>query len=111
MIAKLKSLIRRIADPGTCGVKRSPRWSTVRDGFLVGKTCAACGGKRKLAVHHRKPFHLHPELELDLRNLIVLCGSPTACHFVFGHLGSWRSFNAAVDVDAADHLKKVKARP
>src|SRR5690242_21104937 len=57
---------------------RSSRWPTVRKKFLskikaAGNGCAARGAKIGLQVHHKKPFHIHPELELDPTNLIALC--------------------------------------
>ena len=60
-----------------------------------------------------KPFHLHPELELDSNNLITLCehASDGNDHYCFGHLRSWQSFNAAVEHDAAAYLAKLRSRP
>ena len=53
---------------------RSPRWDKVRADFLkLHDHCEACGGKRALNVHHKKPFHIYPELELEEANLITLC--------------------------------------
>jgi hypothetical protein len=44
--------------------------------------------------------------------LITLCEHPShCCHFVFGHLLNWHSFNGAVRLDAARYLGKVLARP
>jgi hypothetical protein len=63
--------------------------------------CAACFGKDYLEVHHVKPFHLHPELELEPANLITLCENPTHnCHFIFGHVLDWRLANPFVRDDA-----------
>lgn len=73
-----------------------------------------CGGKDKLEVHHIKPFHLHPELELDPSNLIVLCesgGGGLNCHLAIGHLGSYKSFNVDVVNDSATWKKKIESRP
>ena len=45
---------------------RSYEWSKIRNEFLKeNPTCAACGRNKKLEIHHIKPFHLNPELELD----------------------------------------------
>ncbi len=93
--------------------KRSGKWRAVRTRFLAANPkCAGCGGTDHLEAHHRKPFHLNPALELDPANLIVLCETPGHnCHFHFGHLLDWHSFNVAVAVDAAAFWAKVKGRP
>lgn len=90
---------------------RSPRWDEVRDDFLarVGR-CAACGSKKKLQVHHILPFRLHPELELEESNLIVLCMDENECHLKIGHGGSFRSYNPGVEVDAKNFLLEKDAR-
>jgi 5-methylcytosine-specific restriction protein A len=77
---------------------RSSKWATVERGFLKANPyCAACGGKDKLQVHHIQPFHLHPELELDPGNLVVLCMSGDLdCHLKLGHGGSFRCYNPDV---------------
>lgn len=79
---------------------------------MAGKACAVCGGKKKLEAHHIMPFHLHPQLEMDERNLIPLCeGAGVNCHLLFGHLGDFRSFNRRVWLDASDWRKKMQERP
>ena len=97
------------------GSKRSNKWAKVRKDFLSkNKTCAVCGGKAKLEVHHIRPFHLHPELELDENNLIVLCENKkdgVNCHLLFGHLGSFKSFNVGVRDDAKEWNTKINSRP
>lgn len=92
---------------------RSPRWDKVREAHLVlFPICAACGSRLKLNVHHIKPFHLFPELELEPSNLITLCeGDVVNCHLLFGHLRSWHSFNEDVRADAAVMLVKIRRRP
>ena len=93
--------------------ERSKLWPKVRAKHLKeNPTCAACGSKKHAQVHHVKPFHLHPDLELSPENLITLCESPGhACHFYCGHLLSWRSWNPNVRRDAASVLKKIAERP
>ena len=90
------------------GAKRSPHWSTVRDAHLEFEpTCQACDGTKKLQVHHIRPFHLHPELELAPGNLITLCEKRGHdCHFVFGHFHNWSLFNPTVKSDSAGYLAK-----
>lgn len=90
-------------------VPRSPGWDHVRDEAVrLHPWCAACGGRKALEVHHKRPFHLDHALELDPVNLIVLC---RVCHLLFGHLLSWSSFNADVERDAEWFLNKVRHRP
>ena len=80
--------------------------------FLKGKACAACGRRANVVAHHKQPFHLHPELELDESNLIPLCeGRTVNCHLAIGHLFSWKSINAEVEADAAYVNNKVRNRP
>ena len=97
------------------GKKRSSKWPKTRKKFLEeNPCCAVCGrdtGKRE--VHHIKPFHLHPELELDPTNFITLCENKkdgVNCHLLFGHLGSYRSCNEDVIKDAAEWNLKIKNR-
>lgn len=79
---------------------RSPHWSTLRDQHLKENgECAACGSKKSLQVHHIRPFHLQPELELDPENLITLCMDEWDCHLTIGHGGSFRSYNPCVEED------------
>jgi len=90
--------------------RRSYKWSKVRKNHLKKQpTCAACGGSKKLEVHHITPVHVNPELELEPDNLITLCADP--CHIMFGHLKNWKSWNSDVIVDCEAYLKKIKERP
>ena len=94
------------------GKKRSGKWPKVRDDFLRGKACAACGNKKQLNAHHRIPFHLRAELELEPSNLIALCEDgpgKASCHFLFGHCGrDWKCYNPHVEEDAK-HYQGVMA--
>jgi len=90
---------------------RSGKWPTVRNNFVKGKTCAACGASKNLVVHHKIPVQVDPTKELDDDNFIVLCSKPSNCHFVFGHLHSYVSWNSDVVRDCEAHLKKVRNRP
>lgn len=94
-------------------VLRSPQWPAVRAAHLaLCPSCAACGGREHLQVHHKKPVHMFPELELEPANLVTLCEGPgRGCHFIFGHLYSWHSFNKNVDKDSARMLRQVFRRP
>lgn len=84
---------------------RSPLWKTARKHFLATHpTCAACGGTKRLQVHHRQPFREHPELELDPKNLITLCMGSDECHLQIGHGDDFKAFNPYVVEDAAASL-------
>jgi len=87
---------------------RSPRWDDVRKIHLKSfPACAACGSETNLQVHHIKPFHLYPELELDEENLITLCETKAhKCHFKIGHLNNWRRENPNVAEDAVEYSTK-----
>lgn len=88
---------------------RSPKWKGVRKGFLKknGK-CEACGTRSSLEVHHIFPYHLFPELELEEGNLMTLCDT---CHFVFGHLKDWTSYNRDVRLHTKWYRGKRDGRP
>lgn len=84
---------------GKPAVPRHPLWHKVRGIWLKDHGfCAVCGCTTGLNVHHIKPFHEFPELELEPENFITLgeiC--PTGNHhLLFGHLGDWRSWNVDV---------------
>lgn len=92
---------------------RSPKWPAVRQSHLARHpACAACGAKATeadLEVHHIRPYHLDPSLELDPQNLITLCRSGRNCHLNVGHdpdgpgesQPNWKSENRNVQRDAA----------
>lgn len=91
------------------GAKRSPQWDRLRDRVVrdAGE-CQACNAKKGLEAHHKTPVHVWPEGELIEDNLIVLCRD---CHFTFGHLRDWSSWNVDVEKDCQEYRKKVEARP
>lgn len=107
--------VSRNHESKTRGKKRSGRWPSVRRAHLKKNgSCAVCGGTKFLEVHHIRPFHDHPELELDLANLITLCENVRGglnCHLFFGHLGSYQSCNLEVVSDAVVWSQKIKGRP
>ena len=89
---------------------RSPEWPNIRKQHLAKQPyCQACGSKNNLEVHHIEPFHVNPSRELDPNNLITLCGKN--CHFIFGHLMDYSSWNVNVIEDSEVYLDKVKSRP
>jgi hypothetical protein len=74
--------------------KRSGKWSTVEKHFKERHPCCEiCGSQKNLQVHHIKPFHLYPELELEESNLITLCMSRQECHLLIAHCGSFKKYN------------------
>lgn len=81
------------------GRSRSSLWPALRKRLIEEHPfCAVCGGQDFLEVHHKKPFHLWPELELDPDNCCVLCDAPGLnCHLRVGHLRSWSSYNPLID--------------
>ena len=112
MIKHIKDLAQGKVD---LGEHRSSQWSTIRKKHLENQPkCAVCSGDKTLEVHHIKPFNEHPELELDLNNLITLCESKNngvTCHLLFGHLGNYKSININVIEDAKNWFNKITERP
>ena len=94
------------------GVRRSPLWPKCRKSFLLlHPTCAACGRKDELEVHHILPFHINPAVELAESNLMTLCdGKTRSCHRTFGHLYDWTRWNPEAVQSAADFLRKVRMK-
>lgn len=89
---------------------RSPRWRSVRAEHIKNNpTCAACGRKDGLEVHHIVPYHINPDLELEPSNLITLCGK--YCHFIFGHYMDWKSWNENVVRDSTLYYAGKIQRP
>lgn len=93
------------------GEPRSSKWPKVRDEHLkLDPVCNVCGGKEDLNVHHIVPFHIDKSKELDPNNLITLCNG-NGCHFAFGHLYNWSSYNSEVKTDTHNFKSKVTTRP
>jgi hypothetical protein len=104
----------------TGGKPRSPKWAALEKSLVAAHPfCALCGitqdeahkkGKH-LIGHHKLPFHLRPDLELDPANIAILCESRGLrdCHFLAGHLGiSWDVYNPKLDDLCAILLPEVK---
>ena len=94
------------------GLERSPQWPGVeREHLLREPACAACGYKGDgIQVHHIKPFHLHPHLELEPDNLITLCQvDGREHHLLLGHLDEWSSYNEHVRADVKHFYRKKAA--
>lgn len=99
------------------GKKRSSKWRKVRQKHIEEfPVCYGCGTNKKLEVHHIVPFSLDPSLELVPENLVTLCDGGgrsglKSCHYLFGHLGCWKSFNPTVMIDAriwSDRLTAIR---
>lgn len=89
---------------------RSPKWRDVRNTHVKNNpACAACGRKDGLEVHHIVPYNVDPSLELNPNNLITLCDKQ--CHFLFGHLCDWKSWNSDVVSDCLVYRNKINNRP
>jgi 5-methylcytosine-specific restriction endonuclease McrA len=100
------------------GKARSPEWPRVAHEHLLHEpACVVCGHRGKgLQVHHIKPFHLYPELELDPHNLITLCEvKGRDHHLLVGHLDDWESYNLNVRDDTRryhdENAKQIRANP
>ncbi|HLI71704.1 MAG TPA: HNH endonuclease [Ktedonobacteraceae bacterium] len=100
------------------GIERSPEWPAVAHQHLLKEpACRACGHRGQgLQVHHIKPFHLHPDLELDPDNLITLCElKGRDHHLLLGHLDDWESYNPNVRQDVKRFYKmsdsQIRADP
>jgi hypothetical protein len=102
----VRSAVRDVA----VSSKRSDKWPKVRKDFLSkNPTCAACGGSDHLDVHHQRPFHLDPSLELDETNLITLCmGKDKHCHLLLGHGDDFKAFNPNILLVASAALTANK---
>lgn len=81
--------------------RRASAWPALRKSHLKSNpSCTVCGGTNKLEVHHRQPFHLFPQRELDPSNLVTLCESKKDgynCHLFVGHMGNYSCYNERID--------------
>lgn len=90
--------------------QRSPKWQKIRQKHLADNPCcAACGSCNKPEAHHIIPVHVDQDKELELDNLITLCDK--YCHFIFGHLMNWKSYNQSIVNDAESFKNKLLNRP
>ena len=121
---------------------RSPHWTKARHDYMYGTNtideaylqetgikqdamhgpkddkgnpiCVICGTTKSLQLHHIKPFHLHPQLELDSHNYILVCTSKYAgfnCHLAAAHGSNFKLENPWIVEDAAvlhDMILKYK---
>lgn len=96
-------------DQQALGIVRSPQWRKLRQRWLASHpTCAACGRRDNLNVHHIVPVHIDPSRELDDTNLLTLCEHGTLnCHLWVGHLGEWVDINRQVLATVADEFLRL----
>ena len=89
---------------------RSPKWPSIRKEHLKKEpTCQWCDGTKRLEVHHIQSFSTHPELELDITNLITLCEKrKLECHLIQGHLGNFHSINPNIREEC--NIRKSRCR-
>lgn len=103
MISLIKHVLRvahSVVREHTKKLTRSSKWSGVRKAALkASPSCAACKYTKLLQVHHISSFHLHPELELDPKNLTVLCMGPNECHLLIGHGHAFTTLNPYLAAD------------
>lgn len=92
--------------------RRSSLWPAARRRHLAEHPeCVACGSRARIEVHHVRPFHLYPDMELDPDNLISLCENEGHnCHLIWGHLLLWAAWNPTVRRDAAAYRAAVECR-
>ncbi len=109
MITRIKDIVQGKASLNS--TKRSAQWVKVRKEHLKQHSlCEVCGSKTNLNVHHIKPYHSHPELELTPENLITLCENTKKginCHLLIGHLGNYKKINPHCIEDAKIWCKKL----
>ena len=70
------------------------------------RSASRAASRRRVEVHHIFPFHIcvvvdRPDLELDERNLVTLCGQSHDRgvgdrHLLLGHFDDWESMNVWV---------------
>jgi len=95
----------------TFGAQRAPEWNEFRKAHIKS-SCEACGRKSKflkpLQLHHILPFHLYPDKELEVTNIITFCDD---CHLLVGHLMNFSSYNKECREDAKLWRAKITNRP
>ena len=79
----------------TFGALRNPGWTALSKLCISEHPfCAFHGGKgtimNPLQAHHIVPVHIDSKLEMERKNIIVLCWF---CHFWHAHLGNFKLFN------------------
>jgi 5-methylcytosine-specific restriction endonuclease McrA len=87
------------------GKGRSGAWKRIRAYFLTKEPeCQWCLKTYDLDVHHIVPYHINPELELKLTNLITLCRN---CHFEHGHMRNWSKYDIEIRKKCNKNQEKI----
>jgi hypothetical protein len=92
--------------------QRAPQWKAFREAHLLRHpACSVCGGVEELEVHHRQPWHLFPEKELDPENCMTACVSKRLagmnCHLLL-HGGNWKKYSTCPEGVASVILSMLK---
>ena len=104
MLHAIKRTIKQIIDG------RSSQWPKVRRAWLVDHpTCAGCGTRKALEVHHIIPFSFCKAFELLVTNFLTLCEYHD-CHLILGHGGNYEDVNPWSVEDAAKQLARIQKR-
>lgn len=91
---------------GRPAVPRSPLWAPLAHRFLAEHSLCCVCGKPATVVHHKKPFHLFPELELVWENLAAMDERRTfSCHLWVGHCGDFKTYRHDFE-QAADLVRQ-----
>ena len=69
---------------------RSSKWPAVRRAHLKANPKCVVTGQPATDVHHIKPFHVAPSLELEPTNLASMTRD---AHFIVGHNGNWKKWS------------------
>lgn len=87
---------------------RSPAWESFEHAIkLKHPGCVFCGRIRADNVgHHKKPFHLFPELELVESNIIIVCPGD---HFVRCHYCNWSLYSREIENEIAMHAQVIQS--
>ena len=115
VVSWLQNLVESITPQGRAklgGASRSDKWPAFRAEYAKTHlpVCAICGGTAKLNLHHLRPFHVFPELELDPTNVVWLCNK-NLCHIRVGHLSNFQSINPNGAADIVIWRDKIRNRP
>lgn len=108
------------ADPiGLARTPRSGKWPSVRRGWLLEYPCCEACGRESLSnpVHHRYPFHQHPEWELmpylpdGRRQFVTVCPEHHfQCHDSDGIDGPAKPNWSAANEHCIDDMAKIRNR-
>lgn len=104
---------------GTTRTPRSGKWPSVRRDWLLEYPCCEACGRESLSnpVHHRYPFHQHPEWELmpylpdGRRQFVTVCPEHHfQCHDLDGIDGPAKPNWSAANEHCIDDMAKIRNR-